>query len=572
MSASTDPSTSRWGDVRAAKQRLVLQASEAVPCDASDDDRGAMYRSGGGLFGAVESARNRARQESALLDVLTKALIRAGGGGDDDDECRAKAGQLADALSGLYIRTPDELREAIDSPRVLDQVTTEGRIKGRLLLAVQEELKRNAVVTAWQKVAGRTSKRPERPLIKPLLRLLEVVRVDFTHIAEIDQVSQTFFARVLLVLQIKGGALDPDLSKESDAFPLDEYGQPTFRPSAKWYLNQLDFPNAKSVRTLESNVTVEGENLHLLKRVEGYFFERFKLHNFPYDEQDLAITVGAHCEMEGPVPVRFVMPGADDDDADPESDCPQLGVDVVNFAHADIWDLSPKIYTSMTTVGASSTRRFPAMHLRAHVKRRANFVVMNVAAPVSIISFLSLMTFFVPPEETADGLDLNFTILLTGVAFKYTTTMYLPQVSYTTLIDKFAFLCTLVIVISCVFRSVMGILESWASVSYPTLETLNKVFFGIMVVLWSSVQMWFILARLEIKTSKASKKKEMYMQRQQNASQRSIQDDRYLTRPTVSSQPKSVSLRKLSLQSEQNDMAVSAAMMMAAFREEDFED
>jgi len=118
----------------------------------------------------------------------------------------------------------------------------------------------------------------------------------------------------------------------------------------------------------------------------------------------------------------------------------------------------------------------------------------------------------------------------------------------------------------------MGILESWASVSYPTLETLNKVFFGIMVVLWSSVQMWFILARLEIKTSKASKKKEMYMQRQQNASQRSIQDDRYLTRPTVSSQPKSVSLRKLSLQSEQNDMAVSAAMMMAAFREEDFED
>ena len=51
-----------------------------------------------------------------------------------------------------------------------------------------------------------------------------------------EQVSQTFRARLFLILRVAGGAEDEHLVKEYDGFPLDAHGVPTFRPSARWYL------------------------------------------------------------------------------------------------------------------------------------------------------------------------------------------------------------------------------------------------------------------------------------------------------------------------------------------------
>ena len=134
---------------------------------------------------------------------------------------------------------------------------------------------------------------------KPLLRKLDVIRVDVTNISEIDQIHQTFFARVFVILRIKNGALDGDLVKDYDGFPFDDDGQPTFRPSANWYLNQIDFPNASQLRTIDSKVTTEGDNLQLIKRVEARFSQRFQLSDFPFDQQDLTITISANCALEG---------------------------------------------------------------------------------------------------------------------------------------------------------------------------------------------------------------------------------------------------------------------------------
>ena len=188
-----------------------------------------------------------------------------------------------------------------------------------------------------------------------------------------EQVSQTFRARLFLILRVAGGADDehlvkepypnpcpnfnpnpnpnpspspgpspnpnPNPNQEYDGFPLDTNGVPTFRPSARWYLvrrpaarttdrsalrtasstslsphphsvqNQISFSNGRSVETQESKVTaadttalslsgsprpepkaepqvtVAGNDLQLIKRVEGDFFSRFELHGFPFDAQ-----------------------------------------------------------------------------------------------------------------------------------------------------------------------------------------------------------------------------------------------------------------------------------------------
>jgi len=431
-----------------------------------------------------------------LSCLMCKALRLAGV--KDEEERSKKADIIVKELAGLYIRTPEDLRDALDHPEVTGQVV--GILKGMLLVAVRAQLAERAEIrekwTSFMKDAGSRETTPagsQGELNKPRLCTLQVARADITHLAEIDQISQTFYARVFLVLRIKDGASDPYLSSLYTGFPVDNDGRFTFRPSARWYLGQIDFPNGKSIKNIESKVTKQGNDLQLIKRVEGHFSEEFELRSFPFDEQDLTITVSSNCACEGPVPVKFV-----------EANSPQLGVDTINFPHGNIWHLSPNLTAAFTTVGASRQRRFPAVHIRAGVRRKCGFIIMNAAMPVSVISFLSLTTFFVPPEDTSDRLELSLAVLLTSVAFKFTTSSYLPQISYMTLMDIFTILSTLIIVVVCLFHTGLGILDRWIKVSHDVLNILNKVCIVVTFMAWIGVQMWFVYKERRIRKRRLS--------------------------------------------------------------------
>ena len=227
-------------------------------------------------------------------------------------------------------------------------------LKGLLLMAVRAELKTHASAAQWRK--GLPSRKAPGTMASPLPRTFEVIRADVTHLSSIDQVSQTFRARLFLILRVAGGADDEHLVKEYDGFPLDTNGVPTFRPSARWYLNQISFSNGRSIETQESKVTVAGNDLQLIKRVEGDFFSRFELHSFPFDAQDLTITISTHCATAGPVPMLYTVP--------PSAD---FGVDTANFAYGDVWELSPSIATEVTTV--------PTLTLTLNLTRRARVSV-----------------------------------------------------------------------------------------------------------------------------------------------------------------------------------------------------
>lgn len=293
---------------------------------------------------------------------------------------------------------------------------------------------------------------------------------------------KTFHARLLLLLRIRDGATDRHLVEEYEGFPLGEDGQPTFRPSALWYLSQIDFPNGTNVRIIESTVTREGKDLLLTKRIEGDFFERFELQNFPFDAQDLTITVGANCANEGPVPVEFTVDGPD----------AQFGVDTTNFAFDDIWRISESVAPEITTTGACLTRRFPAVHLRACISRRPNFIILNVAVPTMAISLISLFTFVPPPQDVSDRLELSMAVLLTAIAFKYVTAAYLPHISYLTLVDKFVMLCTSVIILTNLVHAILGTLHIWFHVRSDILDLCNKVFAGAMSFYLLYILLWFV--------------------------------------------------------------------------------
>ena len=59
---------------------------------------------------------------------------------------------------------------------------------------------------------------------------------------------------------IHGGAHDPHLSVDGSVFPF-ENGKPTFKPSAAWYMEQVDYRNALNFRTVDAKIMKRGDDL-----------------------------------------------------------------------------------------------------------------------------------------------------------------------------------------------------------------------------------------------------------------------------------------------------------------------
>ena len=102
------------------------------------------------------------------------------------------------------------------------------------------------------------------------------MRVDVRQIKDVDQIAQTFHARVFVQFRIANGALDEVLCKG-----LDERGTEPELKSARWFLEKLEWHNAASLPTVVTKmVNKMGErDLSLVLEVEGEFLETFELEN-----------------------------------------------------------------------------------------------------------------------------------------------------------------------------------------------------------------------------------------------------------------------------------------------------
>ena len=167
--------------------------------------------------------------------------------------------------------------------------------------------------------------RPPAPVV-----CIEVVRATFVHLKGIDCVEQTFRAHAMFEFRIVGGAHDPDLMSKSEEFPAAS-PDGSFRPSALWYLNkQVDIPNAQDYSVLESKTFKVGDDLHMVKRVDGTFTEVMDLEDFPFDAQALTVELLFMCAAEGPVPVTLTV-------------APEAIATTEHFSHPNLWTLHDKL-------------------------------------------------------------------------------------------------------------------------------------------------------------------------------------------------------------------------------------
>ena len=120
------------------------------------------------------------------------------------------------------------------------------------------------------------------------------------------------------------------------------------------------------------------------------------------------------------------------------------------------------------------------------------------------LSLLAATPFVISSSEqspaTGTQLELSVTILLTAVAFKFVIAAFLPQISYLTLIDKYVLSCTAVIYVTTVLVAIGGGCLHWADMDAEKLETMQIIFFWVVIGLWILLQLWFIIAACKART------------------------------------------------------------------------
>lgn len=332
------------------------------------------------------------------------------------------------------------------------------------------------------------------PIAEPLLRgpklCLEPLRINLLQVKSIDQVAQSFKARVFIQLVIRGGALDSELSRKDDVFPA------TGRPSALWYLKQIHFPNAANLTWLEAKVVPMAsshepgapiDDLHIVLRADGEFYQRMELHHFPVDSQQLSVICSLNCANEGSVPVFF----------ETSDKAMALSVDLDNFTLTNSWVLRPNLDLAPTTVQPMAGRSYPGLKISAHVERRPMYYAFNVVLPMATLAIMSNLIFLVPLSEGGDRLQISFGLMLSCVTYKFIINDILPTIAYLTLIDKYVFAANGLVVVN-VFTTTMTTAvvadEHWtelAGLSRDAANSIDLACFLFSLLLWLSLHLFF---------------------------------------------------------------------------------
>ena len=260
----------------------------------------------------------------------------------------------------------------------------------------------------------------------------ELTQLDLMKLHNIDVQRLTFQAQIWVEFTIRGGALDAALSADGAVFPMGTDGKPTFRPSAGWYMQQVDFRNAHSVKLVDAKWKWRGDDIVMAMRYEGAFAEVYELEDFPFDQQGLTIMLNFNCRVGGPLPMELVV--------SPRCKITLSCIDVCPPARE--WIVAKKVSIHSFKMGEEygTDRVFPALSLTAQVERKPMYHVLNLAMPMGLFSFLSLIQAMCN-ENTEGSINhrhqMTLMMVLTATSYKMAIAGKLPPVSYLTWLDKY---------------------------------------------------------------------------------------------------------------------------------------
>ena len=267
--------------------------------------------------------------------------------------------------------------------------------------------------------------------------VIELRDVELQKLHTIDVGMQRFAATIWMEFVIPDGARDGFLSAKGSVFPVDPTGKPLFRPSAEWFLEQIDFRSAFIFKTLDAKVMTRGDDLILAARYEGVFCEIYELELYPFDSQGCTLTLNFNCRCNGPLKLELRV----------RDDCRLAMTCTTICPPAKQWELKHEMRARPHLIGTGD-RKFPAISLSAMVQRKPFYHIINMAVPFSCFSMLAVLQCTVWTVDSVNHrAQLSMMLVLTGAAYKMAISNKLPPIHYLTLLDKFTLLQSLIIIL-----------------------------------------------------------------------------------------------------------------------------
>lgn len=334
---------------------------------------------------------------------------------------------------------------------------------------------------------------------------LELREVEVQKLHKLDVANQSFQATIWVEFAIPKGALDQDLcAGHADRPPTQHFpinprtGIPTFRPSATWYMAQIDCRNALNWRMVDGKVMKRGEDLIMAVRLEGSWVEVFELTDYPFDSQGLTCTMVFNCRAYGPMPVDITVAK----DCKIALTCMQLCPPIKEYR------LHPVLYIRPHLVGTGD-RIFPGVSFTCKVARHPFYHVIFAAIPMGIFSLLSVLT---TAGRRVDSLShrahLSMILLLTASTYRIAAGRGLPAINYLTMLDRYNLGNASIIVLCALLSRIQHIrfgefsdmdkMDVGLKVSLQSIEadaeytgTADLIAIGLMATFWLVLQVFF---------------------------------------------------------------------------------
>lgn len=247
------------------------------------------------------------------------------------------------------------------------------------------------------------------------------VRVNLDKLWEINQIKETFKAQYFLHAH-----LDYDKEKEE-----------VVKEDMRWLEERLAIENSVELYnhdTYKPKVTVGNGRVDVRWLIRGEFGESLELQDFPFDTQELKITikVGLPCRKDKPLH-KF-------------TDVGKSKVILNVFPLVNTWE-PPRNVTLDYSLSDKRRNflkdRFPLLTVTVTVTRFPWYHLWNISLPLGSIVVMSWSSFTIDAADKAGRLSASLTLVLTAVAYKYIVAQMVPHISYNTLLDKYILTCWL---------------------------------------------------------------------------------------------------------------------------------
>src|SRR6266481_3770174 len=267
------------------------------------------------------------------------------------------------------------------------------------------------------------------------------VGIWIADITTIDSAQQSFTAEIAVVLRWK----DPRLAHTGSGvvrYPLEQVWHPRVTIVNETNSVSHKFPDSVEV---EPDGTV-----NYRQRYAGAFTQPLRLQSFPFDRQTFRVQLVA--VRYRPNEVRFV----------PDQDWIRNGLrqagGIAPLITLPDWTLE-KWETKPLTYALAPGFEYSSYAFEFTASRNVQHYIWKVILPLILIVAMSWSVFWVAATEVSAQLSVATTSMLTLIAYRFAIDHQLPALPYTTSLDTFILMSTLLVFFSFIEVLITTILE-----------------------------------------------------------------------------------------------------------------